>query len=435
MFWANRHVLVIERTESGQEVVTVTYETFLRHLREALNHHQDPEFLRQSPLATLFGVADRFDTFVTLQDILTQAIATLEPGPDEPLQSRAWRTYDSLYYRYIQQMNQAEVAEQLGLSQRQVRREQHAALEALGTMLWEEHGLSASGDQGAGPSTVAGNSGPDREAILAELDWLRNSSLAVSTSLREATGSLIELARSLADQHSVQLEANVPDGLPDLAVHPVALTQILLNTLGVAFHQAEGGHVDISARMVGWEIEIRMCGESISQAGQALSEDDEASLDLARQLADLSAGRLLVDESYDGFCAVLMIPACEQLPVLAIDDNADTLRLLERYAADTRYRVVGIQNPERALVLAQELSPQVIVLDVMMPQVDGWQVLRRLRQHPLTDHIPVIVCTIVGQKELALSLGASAFLKKPITRQGFLTALDSHAERTGSAPH
>ena len=59
-----------------------------------------------------------------------------------------------------------------------------------------------------------------------------------------------------------------------------------------------------------------------------------------------------------------------------------------------------------------------------MPQVDGWEVLGRLRQHPLNSHIPTIVCTILAQEELALSLGASAFVRKPVTRQAFLAALD-----------
>jgi CheY-like chemotaxis protein len=64
------------------------------------------------------------------------------------------------------------------------------------------------------------------------------------------------------------------------------------------------------------------------------------------------------------------------------------------------------------------------MVDVMMPQVDGWEVLGQLREHPLSSHIPIVVHTILAQEELALSLGASAFLRKPVTRQDFLAALD-----------
>jgi CheY-like chemotaxis protein len=124
------------------------------------------------------------------------------------------------------------------------------------------------------------------------------------------------------------------------------------------------------------------------------------------------------------FDADLIVPTLERLPVLVIDDNADTLQLLQRYASGTRYHLISARDPRRALELAAEFSPQIIVLDVMMPDVDGWEVLARLRQHPLVDRTPIIVCTILAQKELALALGADAFLHKPVSRQGFLAALD-----------
>ncbi len=59
----------------------------------------------------------------------------------------------------------------------------------------------------------------------------------------------------------------------------------------------------------------------------------------------------------------------------------------------------------------------------MMPGVDGWEILARLRQHPLTGNLPVIVCTILPERELALALGAAGFLPKPVTRQALLGAL------------
>jgi CheY-like chemotaxis protein len=151
---------------------------------------------------------------------------------------------------------------------------------------------------------------------------------------------------------------------------------------------------------------------------------DASSLDMARRLAGLWGGRLTVSEGEHAFQADLACPALEQLPVLALDDNAGTLHLLQRYAAGTRYRLIGTRDPEEVLTLVEAVSPEVVVLDVMMPRVDGWEVLGRLRQHPLTAHVPIIVCTILTQEELALSLGASAFLTKPVTRQAFLAALD-----------
>jgi CheY-like chemotaxis protein len=120
--------------------------------------------------------------------------------------------------------------------------------------------------------------------------------------------------------------------------------------------------------------------------------------------------------------------------VLVIDDNADTLQLLQRYDTGTRYRLVTTQDPEQVLNLVEQLRPQIIVLDVMMPQVDGWELLGRLRQHPITEHTRLIVCTILAQEELALSLGADAFISKPVQRQTFLATLDHQAEVRGTEP-
>jgi CheY-like chemotaxis protein len=144
---------------------------------------------------------------------------------------------------------------------------------------------------------------------------------------------------------------------------------------------------------------------------------------MAKQLADLCGCELAFSEDEEAFVATLALPAVEQLPVMVIDDNLDTLELLQRYASNTRYRLVGTSDPEQALDLVRTHAPQIIVLDVMMPQADGWRVLGRLCQHPLTEHIPVIVCTVLPEERLALSLGACAFVRKPVSRQAFLNAL------------
>ena len=65
----------------------------------------------------------------------------------------------------------------------------------------------------------------------------------------------------------------------------------------------------------------------------------------------------------------------------------------------------------------------------MMPQVDGWEVLGQLQQTAATQQTPVVVCTILADAELALSLGAAAFVRKPVTREAFLAALDRAAEQ------
>jgi len=121
--------------------------------------------------------------------------------------------------------------------------------------------------------------------------------------------------------------------------------------------------------------------------------------------------------------------------VLVIDDNADFIQLIERYLTGTTYRVAGERNPALALAAAEKHTPAVILLDVMMPHIDGWEVLGRLRTHPATASIPIMVCTILPQEELALSLGASAYLRKPISQERLLTVLEQLTARAEQSPH
>lgn len=110
----------------------------------------------------------------------------------------------------------------------------------------------------------------------------------------------------------------------------------------------------------------------------------------------------------------MRLPTRASLPVLVIEDCLDTIRLLERYVADTRYCLVSTNDPQQAISMVESSAPRVILIDVMMPRVDGWTLLQRLRNHPLTANIPVVICSILRQEELALSLGASAYLRKPM---------------------
>jgi CheY-like chemotaxis protein len=141
-------------------------------------------------------------------------------------------------------------------------------------------------------------------------------------------------------------------------------------------------------------------------------------------MVDACGGTLAHALNEAEFVTRLTLPALQPVAVLVIDDNADTLQLLTRYTLGTRYQLTGCQDPNRALQMIEQTLPQLIVLDVMMPQMDGWEVLGRLRQHPRTQHIPIIICSILVQEALAYSLGAGDFVRKPVSRRDFRAALD-----------
>jgi signal transduction histidine kinase/ActR/RegA family two-component response regulator len=109
--------------------------------------------------------------------------------------------------------------------------------------------------------------------------------------------------------------------------------------------------------------------------------------------------------------------------VLAIDDNADTIVLIKAALKDTPYTVVGVQNPLQVMALVQEMRPCAIILDVMMPDLNGWQLLNQLKANPDTSSIPVVVLTVIEEPATGYVLGADEYLIKPFQRDVLLSTL------------
>ena len=110
-------------------------------------------------------------------------------------------------------------------------------------------------------------------------------------------------------------------------------------------------------------------------------------------------------------------PSVADHPVLVIDDNADSRDVLRRTLEADGHVVATAPGGEEGLALARELSPSLILLDVMMPGMDGWAVLRQLKSDPALDAIPVAMVTVVDDERMAFSLGASEYLTKPLDRR------------------
>ena len=393
--------------------------------------------------AETFGVANKINTFTKLQDILIRAIEALEPPADQPTPAHAWEIYEPLFYRYVEQLSQPQVAKQLGMSVRHLRRKEHAALGVLAAHLWETYDLSAQpATEGSGAHVEEALAAPDRGAVLTpenghtgpsvrdELRWLRDSVPEVPASLDEAVAEALDLLRPTLARGTVAVQTSLPVDLPELAVHSVALTQSLVNLVVVALHQAECAAVSVTAYEDGAAVVTRISADDASSVVGDLPEGDRAKLELGAELARLGGGSLVHGCEQDTFTMCLRLPSVGRVPVLIIDDNADTLQLLRRYAVGTRYRVFTSQRPGDALAQIENVRPSIVVLDVMMPEVDGWRLLGRLRQHPSVGNLPIVVCSVLPQREIALDLGATGFVQKPVTRQRFLATLDDQLVRT-----
>jgi CheY-like chemotaxis protein/nitrogen-specific signal transduction histidine kinase len=119
-------------------------------------------------------------------------------------------------------------------------------------------------------------------------------------------------------------------------------------------------------------------------------------------------------------------PGAERV-VLVIDDDPNALDLLGRTLQGAGVRVVTASDGEEALKLARTLHPAAITLDVLMPHMDGWEVLRELKGDAATRHIPVIMVTMTDDRKLGYALGATEFLTKPVRREQLVELLDRYA--------
>ncbi len=109
--------------------------------------------------------------------------------------------------------------------------------------------------------------------------------------------------------------------------------------------------------------------------------------------------------------------------VLVVDDDPTARHLIQRALGREGFRTVGASSGPEALRLARNAQPCAITLDVMMPGMDGWQVLGHLKADPLLADIPVVMVTVVEDRNLAYSLGATEYLMKPIDRERLVRVL------------
>jgi signal transduction histidine kinase/DNA-binding response OmpR family regulator len=134
------------------------------------------------------------------------------------------------------------------------------------------------------------------------------------------------------------------------------------------------------------------------------------------------------DTATEALPAVIPEPGEEQV-VLVVDDDPNALDLLGRTLQEAGVRVVTASEGQEALHLARTLHPAAITLDVLMPGVDGWEVLRELKADPATQDIPVIMVTMTDDRVMGFALGATEFLTKPVQRAQLVQLLERYASK------
>src|ERR671932_79922 len=130
-----------------------------------------------------------------------------------------------------------------------------------------------------------------------------------------------------------------------------------------------------------------------------------------------------------------MTDAAPRPPILVVDDNRDNTEIIQRYLAVRGYPITVAHDGDEALALFETVRPSLVLLDVMMPGKDGWEVCRIMKQHPVLGRsVRVIMVTALGEwedKREALQTGADDYVEKPFD----LPKLASTVQRNLAALH
>lgn len=408
---------------------TLSKDQFTSYLRSALHNLYYPDQLRRNPLSKILGIDQDFNASSLIQRILIDEIEKLKPLKEEPPQSRSWRIYEVLVYRYIRQYDRELVANQLGISGRQFRREQRTALEALADALTRRYSLETKVNamQDVKVEEDAEVSYAVKEPIPDELSWLKDIPHHAPTDFQKVMNEVLNLSRPLAERFNVYVNyAQKEDTIPDLDIPAIPLRHVFLTLLNDAIPQSSGKSLNIFVAAGEKEMVVEIVGQKLMERKNDLLENSRQNLSIVQHIMEMFSGSFSFTNEAGYFTVKLSFPTFEKVSVLIIDDNPDAILLFQRYTSNTRYSVTGVRDPSKAVHQAEILSPKIIILDLMMPGVDGWEILNQIRENSLTNAIPVVVVSILPQESLALTLGANAFLQKPINQNDFLNLLNQH---------
>jgi PAS domain S-box-containing protein len=265
---------------------------------------------------------------------------------------------------------------------------------------------------------------------------------------------LENVARSLhvnAEQKGLEFLTEIPSGLK-VRGDRERLAQVFLNLLSNAIKYTPAGTVELRAHQEddAVVVEVRDTGIGLSESDlqklfQKFFRSDNPyvrkvggtglGLSIAKAIVERHGGTITVTSQLgQGSTFTVRLPALarpERPLVLVIEDEVAIARLIAKYIEKMGYRAVTAYSAREGFDQAVRLKPDLITLDVLMPDLDGFALIQQLKAHPETAHIPVIFLSIVQDRQQGLRLGASEFLTKPIDERKFYETVRALLEPRG----
>ena len=391
-----------------------TLAAFEQALQESLTQLHNPLYQPADLLWSVFDCQPQ-QGIKPLQTAIIQAIEALKPSVDLTSSNQDRRFYDVLYYRYIQGLTQETTAVRMGLTPRHVRREQDRAVQGLAQQLWAQTlATSAEADTA---------SDPWRSQVRQELATLQQTTSEANSKIAPIIAGVEKVGQVLTAKHNIRLNI-VPVSKDYMAViHPSSLRQILLTAIEKLVKLMDEGEITLNTQQVDDQVIITVTGGSSHT--QSLPDSD-----LIQELLNPHGGHLNIEQIADEICFQISLTSSNDtaqlkpVSVLVVDDNADLITFYQLYVTNTRYQISHLSDGKALFETIASARPDIIVLDVLLPDMDGWELLTYLHEHPDTRTIPVIICSVIRRTDLAIALGASLCLPKPVRRQAFIQALD-----------
>lgn len=395
-------------------------EAFLADVKEVLENLYDFAFLNRHPLAvTSPGGRNNEAAGHRLRRELIEAIEALKPSA-----AAGGRAYNLLNLHYIGGMTLPEAAASLGVSVRQAYRDLRQGHESVGYLLWYRRQSAAAPPPGQDSGQPGPADGASPESALpdgAKADGAFSegaADAATPTDLAAVLETAAKAVSRLAERAGVALWVTPPPGPLVIATQQAAAQQVCIHVLSQAIQAAEPGPLAVTLAADGDAIALTLRFRP-RQPGTPVPIDAAVAGFISRLRFRLAQA----PPAPDGTACLTLHLAQRRPTLLVIDDHVGLGDLLQRFVAGRALEVVSATDALTGLKLALELQPSVVLVDLMMPGMDGWELLQRLRTAPELAGLPVIICSVINDPELAYSLGATLFLPKPLTRETLLAAL------------
>ena len=267
--------------------------------------------------------------------------------------------------------------------------------------------------------------------------------VVVADSIREVLASIDPLARNKRIVIETQSEAGL-----ELVADAAKLRQMVLNLVSNAIKfTPEGGRVRVRASRLADSVEIAVIDTGIGIAEADLGEGTGLGLALTKRFAALHGGGVAVEsEVGTGSTFTIRLPLKSKSPtssapdeleasrtadltrplILVVEDNPQAAEILSRHLEGGGFRMEVAHTGTDALRMARELKPVAVTLDILLPEIDGWEVLSRLKDDETTRNIPVVVVSVVDKPALGRALGAIDYFVKPVDARALLSRLGQY---------